>query len=617
MSQRHGRGHASYTYNINAVADADRERLTLTITHDAQVQPQTFRLEAPADTPVSQQIFDAIIDSLAITGTGGRWESRETLQNNVSNASVLVGELIALGVADLADPAVTLPILREAVNRFDSSMKRTLNTLLARALRLAGHPDARLPANLLNTKHVTQDHQAREPYTEADVEVLRAAAKDLLKHAYEQQRHLFAILGHDTSDRTWWLLGAGEILEAAQQRDIQRSEPLTERRRPPRAGAPVLDQIDWCLLNPHHCADDDRTRRALGPATKSIADALYPPGPVLVAASILHCLVENTGFNHATLLRTEPSDLTRTGIATGRLAVAKARNHTTGHHAVRFVSAYSSTGGLLSLLTALTRFNRWARRRLTAEDGSPHPVADKLYVLHRAEPSRTQLLTVNQTHHGFRAAALRTRLEQHASAAGIAAPTLRFQALRHYALYAGVRTDPDHDVVDHSTRTRVDYLARCVPTAVLGSIADAAHHEMHDAALKAFLGTEHGQPLAAALEQGTAADMAVNVCTSGGNDPQDHDRPCSLGLAACFTCPNGYRTSDNVPGLVALVRFTEIIRDENPQEWTTGDAAALHRYASNSLTKFPAPLVEAARDDRPCQDRHLAIVHQLYTEVRR
>ena len=48
-------------------------------------------------------------------------------------------------------------------------------------------------------------------------------------------------------------------------------------------------------------------------------------------------------------------------------------------------------------------------------------------------------------------------------------------------------------------------------------------------------------------------------------------------MVACFTCPNGYRTVDNIPGLLAAVELGDIIEANDPVEkigWIQG----CHRF---------------------------------------
>lgn len=193
---------------------------------------------------------------------------------------------------------------------------------------------------------------------------------------------------------------------------------------------------------------------------------------------------------------------------------------------------------------------------------------------------------------------------------------LRWRALRRWALYCGTVFDARHDVKHHTSRTRVDYLAQCLPDVVLHQAGAEAQEEFHTQALERFLTPDAAARLADAVASDTTADVHVTACSSSGNDPDRPELPCSLGLAACFTCPNGYRTRDHVPGLLGLVAYTEVIRDHDPEEWLTGDAAALHHYATRTLERFPSHLVEAARSTIRLGEE-MTVIHGLYHEFRR
>ncbi len=103
---------------------------------------------------------------------------------------------------------------------------------------------------------------------------------------------------------------------------------------------------------------------------------------------------------------------------------------------------------------------------------------------------------------------------------------------------------------------------------------------------------------------------------SGGQDPQSEALPCSLGLAACFTCPNGYRTVDHIPGLLALEAYTELIGSNDPDEWEHGDAGILNFYAKQSLEQFSRTVVNQVRTGTDLRGE-MAVIHGLYTEFRR
>jgi len=201
--------------------------------------------------------------------------------------------------------------------------------------------------------------------------------------------------------------------------------------------------------------------------------------------------------------------------------------------------------------------------------------------------------------------------------AGIERPVLLYGGLRRYALYSGVKLDFSHDVVDHDQRTRVEYLARCLPKAALHELAAEAQDDMVRSGTRSYFAEQNAAALLDAVEAGTTLDMAVNVCASGGQTIDDATTPCSLGLAACFVCPNGYRTQDHIPGLIALAEFTAMIRDYNPTEWIQGDASALHTYATETLKRFPDTLIHQARHEPQQHESNLLTVAHLYTEFRR
>ncbi len=176
--------------------------------------------------------------------------------------------------------------------------------------------------------------------------------------------------------------------------------------------------------------------------------------------------------------------------------------------------------------------------------------------------------------------------------------------------------DARHDVKHHTARTRVDYLAQCLPEVVLHQAGAEAQEDFHTQALERFLAPDATARLMEAVADNTAADVHVSACSSGGQAPDAPELPCSLGLAACFTCPNGFRTKDHVPGLLGLVAYTQLIRDHDPEEWADGDAGALHHYATRTLERFPTHVVEAARTTMRLGEE-MTVIHGLYHEFRR
>lgn len=629
MAQPHGRGHASYTYDISSVIRVDHDLLAVTVAAEHSVAPVTHQLitrqrqlSPGSRPPIVSQIFQACVDSIEVRGRGGRWSSAKSLQAGLRYSGEMLDEFISFGYLTLEDPELDLVRMREVVASASwNDKRRTVSWVAARAVESTDRPDARTIAlRLRHTSFPAHEQGEGNPYTDTEVEVLREAARVVLDDIYESHRAVFDSLGFPTAARAWWNVNAEEAIAAARARDVLRSVPLKGRSLP--LGPVSWDDdeiVDWLLLNPTEVPSGARSIEARGSRFSRLHYGVYFPEHGIVAATILHCLLENRGYNFATLVNTGCDDLIDTGGGTGVLRTAKARNHTVTRDGVFYGGRYSSTGGLLLLVKALTRFARHCRSEALTELSALDPtisvgLADKFYAPFRADVTEVRLFEPKDG--SLPSGPFARVLSEVAHRTGIDPPGVRYLALRHYALYAGLRFDPDHDVVGHSPRTRVDYLARCLPEATLHELGAGTQMEMHDNALRSFLGTDDGRKLVQAVEDRTAADMVANLCTSNLMDPERGDKPCSLGLAACFTCPNGYRTKDHVPGLLALQEFTERIGAVNPDEWTNGEAGLLHAYATKSLAKFPPALVNAQRDHAE-HENLIAIVAHLYTEFRR
>jgi len=617
MAQPHGRSHHSHTYDITGIHHIDEATRTITVTTVSSVTPVTTSFALPDDTSkVSLQLFRAAVDSLAVRGEGGNWESVKTLQVGSYLVRQLSVELRSLGVVNVADPSVNLAVLREAVGRFNGSEKRTLNKLLQRAIRDAGHPDPRLPSRLMNTKMQAEDHERETPHSDSEIDAFEYAARAVLTDAIRLQRDLFAELGYATDARAWMQVPAEDVMQAARARDEKRDEAhRLAGARPPRAGAPRIDHIDWCLLNPRATAQMTGLHLK-GPYAKVI-HALHPPDEVLVSGLILQVLTDNTGVNVSTLLQQTSTSLQPLGEHTGQLEFAKARNHTAGTRVVTF-DGFFSTGGIVQLMTALTRFSRdWRSaelKRLDIYDANAI-IADRIYVKHVADVRKAQVLTSSQQHNGYRKSSRFTTARDEKWPEGVE-HGLRWRALRKAALRRGLTFDADHDVVDHSRGTRVEYLANCLPDAELAVLGAEAQDAIHSEALGKFEKPEVAARLARAKADGQLMEIGPSVCANNGNDPDDSTRPCSLGLAACFVCPSGYRTLDHAPGLLALQEYTDIVGKHDPKEWVEGEAGVLHYYATETLKRFPQGVVDKARTTMD-RDGEMLNIHHVYTEMRR
>ena len=605
------RGHISHTWDIKRVLSVDLNELSITYEDVAHAEPQTARLRVRQPTEAAGQLLNAVSQSISVHGDG-RWESSQTLQRTLWATTKIADALHDHGIDEFGAVGLNLQLLRTLIEDFDSSLKRTLNRLLARALR-AHHPNGdAIGRALQNTTYMVREPKL-DLYDDIEADAIRHSAQGVFHAAFTAQKRLLAELGYDTAGRAWLRIPAEEVIA-----DCRRRHPTMTGSPQPRIGASRVDQIDWALLNPAPFGLRlGRSGSPIGRAMLEIGEGLYPPNYVLTAALILHCFVELSGLNQSVMLRTTPSDLISTGTNNAILDVAKARNHTEDGLAVR-TESNNTLGGLIEALAGLTRFARHFRVQHFSGREVPE-VADRLYVEHRENPAKAQVLSSQRMHHGWR----HTAFDTHWNLTGLDRTTvgLRFNAIRRKVLERAITANPRGDVHGHSARTRVHYLANVLPEYTLVKQATAAQDDIIDRALNRF--TTVSQPdnpnakrLAAAEATGATADVIASVCVSGGNDPDDNGKPCSLGLAACFTCSNGYRTVDHIPGLLATVAYTELIRDNDPDEWENGDAGPLHFYATETLKQFSSALVDGVKESVDLRG-HMLTINGLYTELRR
>jgi hypothetical protein len=600
----------SHTFDIKKVISVDLDRLTITYIDAAHASSQSVTLRADRVTPAAQQMVQAMAESISVHGDG-MWESAIALGNGAWGLSRSLVEMERLGITDFAGE-VTIAQLNEIVEPFAAPYKRTLNKLFARILRAHNPNGQALAIALTNTSYTDKAPQVKL-YDDCEFDAIRTAAGGVFNDAFKAQRELLKELGYDTAGRAWLRISAAEILVGANERNGH-----LKGARQPLLNTARTEQIDWALLNPELFGVSHGPPKDVGNTQRLIGRALYPPLDVLVAAIILHCLTEHNGLNLSVMLRTAASDLIYTGETNGMLDLAKARNHSQDTIPVR-TGSNKTLGGLIESLTAITRFARhWRATQLISGDVVPE-VVNRLYVRHKRDPTKSEVLSSDRLHDGWRCSSFDEHWDH--SALNRMATGLRFGALRRKVLEQAVATNPSADVHGHSKQTRVDYCENVIPEDVLARHVSAAQDSIIDAARSRYgavapQSTAVAAPLVDALRAGTTADLIASVCISAGNDPDEEAKPCSLGLAACFTCRCGYRTADHIPGLHALVRYTEIIRDNDADEWENGEAALLHVFGTKTLSKFPSSAVEAARKSTAIEG-HMISIHHLYTEPRR
>lgn len=613
------RGHRSGTYEILDVVDVDLDSLAITIRHAAAHRPQTVRMRTDA-TPAAKEMILAVADSIKVGGSGDAdsgWESAQTLEKGLFNARVMVERLHQLGYSTFSDDSLEVPTLRELYAPLSSNVARSACWLLARVIR-DNHPRGQAIARALkNTRFMVHEGRAFA-YDSQTAEAIERAARGVYLDAYTTQREVFERLGYDVSGRSWLKVPAQEVVDWAHSAHPQHCGPSAPQ---PSLAADFPEQVAWALTHPGHFGYV-KGRRGLsaslrGPAMRQLGLALYPDNGTIVAALIVHCLGENAGYNLSVLLERSADELIYLGPEDALEPNVKARNKSQDTRPTRLNSIYTP-GGVVEVMTGLTRFSRMSRAQLLLPDGRQSPVARRLYVEHTADPADSSVIESQRIHHGWRQARFDEHWDEALSGSRRDAP-LRLAALRLVAQQRALGEGLKADVHGHNERTKMHYSAHVLPDYIFNAHATAAQDAFHDEAVRQFRfvagATEGAAADLAAVNPDAVLDVEIGLCVSGGNDPDDASRPCGLGIVSCFTCPNGYRTVDHVPGLLAAVELADMIESNDPFEWETGQASQLKFYADACLSQFP-PLVVANIRRSVDLVPHILTVTGMYMELR-
>lgn len=612
------RGRRSGTYEIEALLNVDLDVLEITYRSAGAFRPQVLKLES-AQTSAARQMVQAMADSIKV-GTNGDadsgWESAVTLKNANWFAKVMLDRLHEAGISDFSSAAVDVPLLRSLYEPMHSNMKRSACWLLARVVR-DNHPNGKaLSVALRNTRFGVE---YTNPYTYDDdvADSIETVAREVYRTRFDAQRDLLHRLGHDTSSRSWLRVPAADIIEWAHRAHPEFAAP--EARQPSQA-AVYEAQVAWALTHPERFGyrKHQRGTQVLGPTMKAIGQALYPDNVTITAAAILHCLGENAGFNFSVLLEKNADTLTYIGRDDALEHNVKARNHSQDTRPTRLTSIYTP-GGVVESLTGLARFSRHARAHLANPDGYRATVADRLYVEHTCNPEDAAVINSTRMQNAWRH---NTDWDQHwntATAGSRVDAPLRMAALRLVALRRAMTDGLAADVHGHSDRTKTHYSAHVLSDYVFNKHAVAAQDSFHDTSIQTFklVADAIDGPAAAlaAVDPETIMDVEIGLCTSNGNHPDGSGRRCGLGIVACFTCPNGYRTVDHVPGLLAAVELGHIIELNDPDEWENGQASALRFFAQACIDQFPPMVVANIRGTTDLVP-HVITVTGMYMELR-
>lgn len=320
----------------------------------------------------------------------------------------------------------------------------------------------------------------------------------------------------------------------------------------------------------------------------------------LAAAMVLLCLLDDKGPNLSVIQSHTSDSVEASGDDAAFVTSVKARNRQVLRTPAPSGGLFSY-GGLLQFVTAATRVERHMR-----DDGSDF---SRLLFVPTGQGRAMNSQQVNQWW-------MTTRQDWPDLA--VPRPTrLSFPRMRKSARLRGQQHG--RILIGQSRSTARLYLADALPDVILipglldtqNSVTDYWRTQTSPTKI------DQEQADAAAVLKASPAvmDVGVAVCSTNGQSPTDPERPCGLGPAACFVCPNGYRTPEVIPGLLATIEFTGNIRKYEPTEWLTGEAPVLQTLAQKALDQFPNPMVAAASREDVANAR--ALIACVYVEGRR
>lgn len=492
---------------------------------------------------VVQEVFDGLVEVAKFSD----WNSSETVDGAVREAVVVCRVLVGDAVSSVAD--LDLARLVTAASRVPGRYPVTTRRLLAYSLEAIGRPELRPVAEaLVNHPAEVRGEGTIEPYTEGEVAVIRQTAWQIVNETYQLHADYTKGLidwlpeGTSVAHRDWWSIPADVIIAAATARANSGQRAVTLRRHRSvasltkgavrmnlRDGYMTLDEaIDWLLINPAQFSQSDWQAQ------------VFIQREVMHAALIHHCFIDLRGFNLSTMQNTGVESLTALGPEMSMVDTIKPRAHLHAREASLTASRRNDLAGFLGMVEALTKFARYFR----AQAGHPAEVADLYYATH--DPNRTAENVLPK----FGVDEINRRIAAALTGDGLDGEgfSLSFRKLRLAAKAEGQKNDPRHQLHGQNRRTATTYDKKMLPVAVLHDAMDQSVDEIIE---------EGWDRLADAVEKDTLADMTISACTSGGADPQDEAARCEQGITACFACPNGVRTLDHIPGLIAMAKVLE------------------------------------------------------------
>ncbi len=561
MTNARGRGGTAQDAHVILSATTDVDANTIACSSAGHPDPMVVGFP---DDIFGRQCRQAVWAMIPHAQQGGRWASASTVAGGTRDILRFSVFLRSQGITGFHDPSLSFTHIIEGRNGVHQRW-RSSRAAVAWALR-AHHPlGERLAEQVLGDRLEVQAPAPTLAYTEAITRLIESAARDRFLSRLSMHKSSMQQAGLDTGEHGWLLLSAEKVAAAAR-----------------RTGGPLANGLIRYIETGVIEGDDVRAAVAVE------ADDLS-------AAMILLCLAENLGPNLSALQSLTARSVIPVGAASAMVDMTKSRAGTSLRVASSGASLHT-LAGLGRALVGLTRFAR-ARRRHEAETPEARRHADLLLV---ADGRRLVM-------EGLQTSAWGKALAQEIG------ESVTVRRLRETANLRGKRATGRGTVIGHSAKSNMAYLAEGMPAEELARLVVDAQDDIVARAKSAVSrdATADAEALSrmADIASPQLVERGVATCVTGAIDPVTEDH-CNRGILGCFTCPSGYRTDANIPGLRATVALTEAIRGHDPDEWATGPARTLNTYATAALGQLDP--FNHARDGRTM----LAVVAALYNEVR-
>ncbi|PWB97821.1 hypothetical protein [Homoserinimonas hongtaonis] len=503
---------------------------------------------------IGDQLGQALLRSLHING--GTWTSSETVRTHAHLAATFARWLRdEAGIEDLSDRDLSPRLVWEGIRccARQGGGQRNLRTLLADAMPHL-REDGDIYRDFLHARALPVDVHRIEGYSPDVARAIEEVARNQVADWYSRHRKVVgAVLGALPKD--WLHLSVEDLVI---RREFESSAFRIERGD-------------------------------------------------LAAAMVLLALADDKGPNLATIQSYTSDSVERASEDAAFVNGVKARNRQVLRTPAPAGGLFSY-GGLLEFVTAATRVDRHFRDH--SED------FDRLLFIPTGGNTVMSAPDVNRWWRSTE----RTRVL--ATPNQIYPDLLSFRRLRKAALLRGRRHG--HGIIGQRQASARLYLADAVPDVILipglletqrsvtsyWRTRSAGIPRPNDAATE----TTPPEEIDRLLNAEKVMDVGVAACVSNGQSPIDPEKPCGLGPVACFMCPNGFRTPELIPGLIAAVEFTDNVRKYEPQEWLSGEAALLNQLARKTLAQFPQHQIDAASEEDITNSR--ALIACVYVETR-